>query len=112
MFCSMPSTRSRFNSGNPQYQIQFFDTNGGFISSTSFASVAAIGTNWTTISNNYPAPANAASMNIEFLEAVGGGGHWVTLFDNAKVNATAESGPPIFYRHISSWAMSPLPERC
>ena len=80
------------NGGNPQFQVEFFDTNGGFISSTGFASVGAAGTSWTTISNNYPAPANAAQMNIEFLEAVGGGGHWVTLFDNVRVNATAGIG--------------------
>jgi CxxC motif-containing protein (DUF1111 family)/fibronectin type 3 domain-containing protein len=80
------------NGGNPQYQIQFFDTNNAFISGTGFGSLISVGSTWTTISNNYAAPANAASMSIEFLEAVGGGGHWVTLFDNVRVSALASIG--------------------
>ena len=80
------------NGGNPQYQIQFFDTNGGFVSGSGFGSLASVGSSWTTISNNYAAPANAASMTIEFLEAVGGGGHWVTLYDNVRVSALAGIG--------------------
>jgi CxxC motif-containing protein (DUF1111 family) len=80
------------NGANPQYQIQFFDTNNTFISGTGFGSLISVGSTWATISNNYAAPANAASMNIEFLEAVGGGAHWVTLFDNVRVSALASIG--------------------
>ncbi len=80
------------NGANPQYQIQFFDTNHAFVSGTGFASLIPVGATFTTISNNYAAPANAGFMNIEFLQAVGGGAHWVTLFDNIRVSALSGIG--------------------
>src|SRR5262249_15503943 len=80
------------NGANPQYQIQFFDTNHAFISVTGFGSLISVGGTWTTISNNYAAPANAGFMSIQFLEAVGGGAHWVTLFDNISVSALSGVG--------------------
>jgi MBG domain-containing protein len=82
----------KLNGANPQYQVEFFNSVNGYISGTGFGSLQAVGTNWTTISNNYAAPANAASMHIQLLEAVGGGAHWVTLFDNFKVSALATIG--------------------
>jgi hypothetical protein len=75
--------------GNPQYRLEFFDAGNGYISSTTWGSVGAAGAAWVTISNNYPAPANAGKLHIQFLEAVGGGGHWVTLYDNVRVSALA-----------------------
>jgi len=82
----------RLNGANPQYQVEFFDAGNGFISNTGFGSLQSIGSTWTTISNNYAAPANAASMHIQFLEAVGGGAHWVTLIDNIRVSTLAGIG--------------------
>jgi hypothetical protein len=72
---------------NPQYQVEFWDVNQAFISATPFYSIGA-GANWTTISNNIPAPANAAYMNINFIEAIGAGNgwDWVTLIDNLQVD--------------------------
>jgi len=72
---------------NPQYQVEFWDVNQAFISATAFYSIGA-GANWTTISNNIPAPANAAYMSINFIEAIGAGNSWdwVTLIDNIQVD--------------------------
>lgn len=72
---------------NPQYQVEFWDTNEAFISATAFYSIGA-GANWTAISNNIPAPANTAYMSINFIEAVGAGNgwDWVTLIDNIRVD--------------------------
>ncbi|HTV63463.1 MAG TPA: Ig-like domain-containing protein, partial [Verrucomicrobiae bacterium] len=72
---------------NPQYQVEFWDVNQDFISATAFYSIGA-GANWTTISNNIPAPAKAAFMSINFIEAVGAGNgwDWVTLIDNIQVD--------------------------
>jgi hypothetical protein len=72
---------------NPQYQVEFWDVNQVFISATAFNSIGA-GANWTTISNNIPAPANAAYMSINFIEAIGAGNgwDWVTLIDNVQVD--------------------------
>ena len=72
---------------NPQYQVEFWDVNQAFISATTFYSIGA-GANWTTISNNIPAPANAAYMSINFIEAIGAGNgwDWVTLIDNIQVD--------------------------
>ena len=82
----------KLNGANPQFQIEFFDSGNGFISNTGFGSLQSVGAGWTTISNNYAAPANAASLHIQFLEAVGGGAHWVTLVDNVRVSALALLG--------------------
>ncbi|MDB6067603.1 MAG: Fibronectin type domain protein [Pedosphaera sp.] len=79
----------KINGGSPQYRIQYFNAGNAYISDTGFGSTAAVGSNWTTISNNFAAPANAATMQIQFLEAVGGGANWVTLFDNVKFSALA-----------------------
>ena len=71
---------------DPQYQIEFWDSSQAFISATAFFSIGA-GTSWTTITNNFAAPANAAYMNINFIQAIGAGNgwDWVTLIDNIKV---------------------------
>jgi hypothetical protein len=71
---------------NPQYQIEFWDVNQAFVSATAFQSIGA-GANWTTISNNISAPAAAAYMSINFIEAIGAGNgwDWVTLIDNIQV---------------------------
>jgi hypothetical protein len=82
----------KLNGANPQFQVQFFDAGNGFISSSGFGSLISVGSSWTSISNNYAAPANAASMQVQFLEAVGGGAHWVTLIDNVKFSAVATIG--------------------
>ncbi|HEV2693621.1 MAG TPA: MBG domain-containing protein, partial [Verrucomicrobiae bacterium] len=82
----------QFNGANPQFQVEFFDAGNAFIANTGFASLGAVGAGWTTVSNNYAAPANAASLHIEFLEAVGGGAHWVTLIDNVRVSSLAAIG--------------------
>jgi hypothetical protein len=82
----------KLNGANPQFQVQFFDAGNGFISSSGFGSLIPVGSSWTAISNNYAAPANAASMQVQFLEAVGGGAHWVTLIDNVKFSALATIG--------------------
>ncbi len=57
---------------NPQYQVVFWDVNQAYISSTAFYSIGA-GANWTTISNNILAPANAAYVSLNFIEAIEGG---------------------------------------
>ncbi|MDB6065098.1 MAG: hypothetical protein JWR26_1306 [Pedosphaera sp.] len=79
----------KINGGSPQYRIQYFNAGNGFITDTGFGSTATVGSNWTTISNNFAVPANAATMQIQFLEAVGGGANWVSLFDNVKFSALA-----------------------
>jgi hypothetical protein len=79
----------KLNGGNPQYQLQFFDAGNAFISATGFGSLISVGSSFTSVSNNYAAPANAASMQLQFLEAVGGGAHWVTLFDHIRFSALA-----------------------
>lgn len=78
---------------NPQYQIEFWDSGQAFISATAFLSIGA-GSAWTTISNNFAAPANAAYMSINFIQAMGAGNgwDWVTLIDNIKVGYNI-SGP-------------------
>jgi hypothetical protein len=72
---------------NPQYQIEFWDSSQAFISATAFFSVGA-GSTWTTITNNIAAPANAAYMSINFIQAMGAGNgwDWVTLIDNIQVD--------------------------
>jgi hypothetical protein len=79
----------QLNGGNPQYQLQFFDAGNGFISATGFGSLISVGSSFTSVSNNYAAPANAASVQVQFLEAVGGGAHWVTLIDHIRFSALA-----------------------
>ena len=71
---------------NPQYQIEFWDSGNAFISATAFFSIGA-GATWTTITNNFAAPANAAYMSINFIQAMGAGSgwDWVTLIDNIQV---------------------------
>ncbi len=80
------------NGGNPQYQIQFFDAGNTFISATGFSSLISVGSGWTSVTNDYAAPANAAGMQLQFLEAVGGGAHWVTLIDHVRFSALATVG--------------------
>jgi hypothetical protein len=77
--------------GNPQFRVQFFDAANTFISDTGFNSFGSAGSSWTTFSNNYAIPANAANMAIGFLEAVGGGpgDHWISLVDNVRISALA-----------------------
>ena len=72
---------------NPQYQIEYWDSGQAFISATAFLSIGA-GSTWTTISNNFAAPANAAYMSINFIQAIGAGNgwDWVTLIDNIRVD--------------------------
>ena len=72
---------------NPQYQVEFWDVNQAFVSATAFYSIGA-GANWTLISNNIAAPANAAYMSVNFIEALGAGNgwDWVTLIDNIQVD--------------------------
>ncbi len=71
---------------NPQYQVEFWDLNQAFISATAFFSIGA-GSSWTPVTNNLPAPANAAYMSINFIQAIGAGNgwNWITLIDNIKV---------------------------
>jgi hypothetical protein len=78
---------------NPQYQIEYWDINQAFVSATAFNSIGA-GASWTTISNNLVAPANAAYISINFIQAMGAGNgwDWVTLIDNIDV-AAAIPGP-------------------
>lgn len=71
---------------NPQYQVEFWDSSQSFISATAFFSIGA-GSTWTAVTNNLAAPANAAYMSINFIQAIGAGNgwNWVTLIDNIKV---------------------------
>jgi hypothetical protein len=72
---------------NPQYQVEFWDVNQAFVAATTFYSIGA-GANWTTISNNFAAPATAAFMSLNFIQAIGAGNgwDWVTLIDNIQVD--------------------------
>ena len=72
---------------NPQYQVEFWDVNQAFVGASAFYSIGA-GANWTFISNNIAAPANAAYMSVNFIEALGAGNgwDWVTLIDNIQVD--------------------------
>jgi hypothetical protein len=73
--------------GNPQYRIEFWDAGYNYISSSGYMGIA-VGSTWTTISNNFVAPTNAALMRIDFIYAIGSGNGWdlVTLLDNIQVD--------------------------
>ena len=79
---------------NPQYRVQFFDAGNAFISEQ-WRSFASAGSTWTQFSVTNTAPANAATMNIFFMQAIGAGAswNWVTLIDDVSVHAIATPGP-------------------
>ncbi len=79
---------------NPQYRISYFNAGNGFISDSGFISFASAGSAWTAFALTNAAPANAASAQILFIQAVGGGNSfdWVTLIDDVTVNATTTFG--------------------
>jgi hypothetical protein len=77
--------------GNPQFRVEFFDAGNAVVASSGFVSFASAGSSWVAVSNNYAAPANAATARIGFLQAVGAGGsdHWISLMDNVRISALA-----------------------
>ncbi len=74
---------------NPQYRVRFLDGANAFISET-WGSFASAGNAWQTFSNNFTAPANAAKLDVYFIQAIGAGASWdwVTLIDNVSVSGS------------------------
>jgi hypothetical protein len=79
---------------NPQFRVRFYDSGNAFISEQ-YRSFASAGSTWTQFSATNTAPANAAFMELFFIQAIGAGASWdwVTLIDDVSVNATATFGP-------------------
>jgi hypothetical protein len=71
---------------NPQYFVQFFDEYGNFLSQT-VPSFASAGGAWKQFTTTATAPASAAQMAVQFIQAVGAGPgwDWVTLVDDVSV---------------------------
>jgi len=92
--------------GNPQYFIQFYDVNQGFISQqiNSFASAS---NTWTSISTTITAPPNAAFMVIRFIQAIGAGASWdwVTLIDDVSVTYPAPGPTNVLAATVQSAAV-------
>lgn len=71
---------------NPQYFVQFFDSSHAFISQQ-VPSFASAGSTWTLFGTTITAPANAAFMGVQFIQAIGAGPgwDWVSLIDDVSV---------------------------
>jgi hypothetical protein len=91
---------------NPQYFIQFYDGNGIFISQT-VPSFASAGNTWTLFSTTITAPANAAQMAINFIQAVGAGPSWdwVTLIDDVSVTYPTTGPTNVLVATVQSGAV-------
>ena len=71
---------------NQRYIVSWYAGNGVLISTTT-TPLPSVGASWTTETNTFTAPANAANMTLSFLQGVGAGANsdWVTLLDNVTV---------------------------
>jgi hypothetical protein len=75
-----------------QYSLFYFDEFGALIDPTgnkfTVINTGAIGSNWTKVTQSITTPADAATVTVGFLLALGAdaGIHWVTLFDDISID--------------------------
>lgn len=93
----------KIGGANPQFSLFFYDEFNNFINPPVFESFASVGSTWTTVTKNFTAPANAASMTVGWIQAMGAGNNWkwVTLIDDVSVPTAVQSAPgtPIAANH-------------
>ncbi|MGN6644780.1 MAG: MBG domain-containing protein, partial [Verrucomicrobiota bacterium] len=84
----------KIGGANPQFRVRFYDAGNAFLSEQ-WRSFASADSTWTQFDVTNTAPANAAFMELFFIQAVGAGASWdwVTLIDNITVNALSTVGP-------------------